>query len=297
MIIQRELNDLTDWKDFLGSENIIANLVYPILKQCNISVYSVKKIDLGTNAVFDLGNYILKIYAVNKNSNSKLDCIREVILSNLFMSSHYRVPAIIKTGYINDRYTIYYNVMEKFNDLVPVCNILSDPDSLNYTAFLQELHVLINCIHSLQVDPNIVSLYSKSIMGELSKCDEYVQYVNRYLINNHFKFGIVHGDLSETNIYFNNKGELIILDFEDWMFAPIIVEYPTVCFELLKTPYIINDFFTNIPKNNLIEMLIAGIILHHESARFLKLIASKTSNNTGLPEIEELRLFLSNWLF
>lgn len=297
MIIQRALNDLADWKDFLRSENIIINLVNPILKQCNISVCGVKKIDLGTNAVFDLGNYILKIYAVNENSNSKSDCIREVILSNLLRSSHYRVPAIIKTGYIDDRYAIYYNVMEKFNDLLPVCNILSNPNSLDYTAFLKELHALINCIHSLQVDSNIVSLYSKSIMGELSKNNEYVQYVNRYLINHYLEFGIVHGDLSETNIYFNNKGEIIILDFEDWMFAPFIVEYPTVCFELLKTPYIINDFFTNIPKNNLIEMLIAGILLHHESTRFLNLIASKTGNNTGLPGIKELRLFLSYWLF
>lgn len=133
-------------------------------------------------------------------------------------------------------------------------------------------------------------------MGESSKCNEYVQYVNRYLSNNHFEFGIVHGDLSETNIYFNKKGEIIILDFEDWMFAPFIVEYPTVCFELLKMPYIIKDFFSNTPKNTLIEMLIAGILLHHESTRFLKLIASKTGNSTGLPGIDELRLFLVNWL-
>lgn len=83
MIIQRTLNDLADWKDFLKSENIVENLVNLILEQCDISVNNVKKIDLGTNAVFDLGNYILKIYAVNENSNSKSDCIREIILSKL----------------------------------------------------------------------------------------------------------------------------------------------------------------------------------------------------------------------
>lgn len=296
MIIQRTLNDLADWKDFLKSENIVENLVNPILEQCNISVNSIKKIDLGTNAIFDLGNYILKIYAVNENSNSKSDCIREIILSKLLISSHYRVPTIVKTGCINDRYSIYYNVMEKLNDLIPVCNILSNPNSLNYIAFLKELHSLINCIHSLQIDLNIVNSYSKSIMGELSGRNEYVQYVNKYLTTNHFEFGIVHGDLSETNIYFNNKGEIIILDFEDWMYAPFIVEYPTICFELLKTPYIINDYFANIPKNNLIEMLIAGILLHHESTRFLKLIASKFCNTMGLLGIKELRSFLSDWL-
>lgn len=296
MIIQRTLNDLADWKEFIKSENIVENLVNPILEQCNISVNSIRKIDLGTNAVFDLGNYILKVYAVNENSNSKSDCIREIILSRLLMSSHYHVPTIVKTGCINDRYTIYYNVMEKFNDLVPVCNILSNPNSLNYIVFLKELHSLIKCIHSLQVDFNIAKLYSKSIMGELSKRNEYAQYVNRYLTNNHFEFGIVHGDLSETNIYSNSKGETIILDFEDWMYAPFIVEYPTICFELLKKPNIINDYFANIPKNDLIEMLIVGILLHHESTRFLKLIASKTGNAVELLGIKELRLFLSNWL-
>lgn len=296
MIIQRTLNNLADWKDFIKSENIVEDLVNLILEQCDISVNNVKKIDLGTNAVFDLGNYILKIYAVNENSNSKSDCIREIILSKLLISSHYHVPTIIKTGYIDDRYNIYYNVMEKFNDLVPVCNILANPNSLNYMEFLKKLHLLIKCINSLQVNLNIVNLYSKSIMGELSRNNEYVQYVNRYLTNNHFKFGIVHGDLSETNIYYNNKGEIIILDFEDWMYAPFIVEYPTICFELLKTPYIIHDYFANIPKSDLIEMLTAGILLHHESTRFLKLIASKTGNTMGLLGIKELRLFLSDWL-
>lgn len=296
MIINRVLNDLTDWKDFLKNDCIIVKLVNLILEQCNIPSYNVKKINLGTNAVFDLGNYILKIYAVNEKSSSKLDCIREVILSKLLMSSYYRVPTIIKTGYIEDRYTLYYNVMEKFNDLAPVSNVLSNVNSLDYAVFLKELHAIISCIHSLETDSNTIRLYSKSIMGELSKCDEYVKYVNNYLFNNNLEFGIVHGDLSETNIYFNKKGELVILDFEDWMYAPFIVEYPTICFELLKAPNIINDFFSNMPKNNLIEMLIAGILLHHESARFIKLIASKIGNNTELPKLEEIRLFLLNWL-
>ncbi len=155
MIINRVLNDLTDWKDFLRNDNIIVNLVDLILEQCNITKYDVKKINLGTNAVFDLGNYILKIYAVNEKSSSKLDCIREVILSKLLMSSYYCVPTIIKTGYIKDRYTIYYNVMEKFNDLVPVSNVLSNANSLDYAAFLKELHAIINCIHSLKTDSNV----------------------------------------------------------------------------------------------------------------------------------------------
>ena len=44
----------------------------------------------------------------------------------------------------------------------------------------------------------------------------------------------------------NEKNEIVILDFEDWMYAPSIVEYPTICFELLKEPQIISDFFENI---------------------------------------------------
>lgn len=296
MIIHRVLNDLADWKDFLKNDDSIIKIINSILDQCNIDIHSVKRIEFGTNAVFDLGNYILKIYAVNEKSSSELDCIREIILSKLLMPSYYRVPSIIKTGHIEDRYTIYYIIMEKFNCLVPVRNVLSDINSVDYTIFLKELHAIINYIHSLKVDSNIISLYSKPIMGELSKCNEYVQYVNNYLFNNRLEFGIVHGDLSETNIYFNKEGEIIILDFEDWMYAPFIAEYPTICFELLKTPNIINDFFSNIAKNNLIEMLIAGILLHHESTRFLKIIASKIGNNTEFPSLKEMQLFLSNWL-
>ena len=44
-----------------------------------------------------------------------------------------------------------------------------------------------------------------------------------------------------------------------------------------------------------IEMLIAAILLHRESIRFLKMISLQIDCNETLPSINEMRLFLLNW--
>lgn len=296
MIIPQKIDSLNDWKEFISKEKSITNLAKLIIKKSRISADKIERINIGTNAVFDLGKYILKIYAVNEKSHSAWkDCKREIILSNILQSSPYQVPAIVKTGYIHDRYIVHYNIIEKINGLVPVSEILCKTNSLGYTLFLKELHNIIHFFHSLNVNSNIARMYSKPIKKYPKEQIEYTEYLHKYLHKNHSNYGIVHGDLTEFNIYFNEKNEIVILDFEDWMYAPSIVEYPTICFELLKELQIISDFFENMSSSGAIEMLIAAILLHRESIRFLKMISLQIDCNETLPSINEMRLFLLNW--
>lgn len=296
MIISQKIDSLNDWKEFLSKEKSITNLAELIIKKNRISADKIERINIGTNAVFDLGKYILKIYAVNEKSyGAWKNCKRKIILSNMLQSSPYHVPAIVKTGHIHDRYIIYYNIIEKIDGLVSVSEILCKPDSLRYTLFLKELHNIVHFFHSLNINSDIARMYSKPIKKYPKEQIEYTEYLHKYLCKNHSNYGIVHGALTEFNIYFNEKNEIVILDFEDWMYAPFIVEYPTICFELLKQPQIISDFFGNMPSSDTVEMLIAAILLHRESIRFLKMISLQMDCNQTLPSINEMRLFLLNW--
>lgn len=129
MIIVNSIKNLNDWKLFLSNTNAIEYLAQYIVKQSGVSVSKIERINIGTNAVFDLGNFILKIYAVSEDSNPMLDCKREIILSNLLQSSPYHVPSIVKTGYINDRYTIYYNIIEKIEVSYSFADIINSKES------------------------------------------------------------------------------------------------------------------------------------------------------------------------
>lgn len=295
MIIVESIKNLNDWKLFLSNRDTIKYLAQRILKQSGFSVSKIERINIGTNAVFDLGNFILKIYAVSEDSNPMLDCKREVILSNILQSSPYHIPSIVKTGYINDRYTIYYNIIEKIEVLYSFADIINSNESSQRRLAIKELHSVIEYLHTLDIDIQIAKMYSKSAKSNIIEADEYARFLKSYTYQNKLNYGIVHSDLSESNMYYDSDGKIVILDFEDWMYAPSIVEYPTICIELLREPQVVNEFINRMPLSKVIETLIAAILLHHESERLLKLIALQKGSDK-LPSVHEMKTFLSKWL-
>lgn len=295
MIIVDSIKNLSDWKLFLSNTNAIEYLAQYIVKQSGVSVSKIERINIGTNAVFDLGNFILKIYAVSEDSNPMLDCKREIILSNLLQSSPYHVPSIVKTGYINDRYTIYYNFIEKIEVSYSFADIINSKESSQRRSAIKELHSVIEYLHVLDIDIQIAKMYSKSTKSNIIKADEYARFLKSYTNQNTLNYGIVHCDLSESNMYYDSDGKIVILDFEDWMYGPSIVEYPTICFELIRGPQIVKEFINGMPLSKVIETLIAAILLHHESERFLKQITLQKGSDK-LPSVNEIKTFLSKWL-
>lgn len=295
MIINDSIINLSEWGNFISNSFAIYKIAEEIVNKVHLKVKKISRINIGTNAIFDLGNHILKVYATSETSDPFMDCRREIILSNALRTSPYCVPEIIHTGYINDRYTIYFIIMKKIDGLYSFSNAISN-ESPWYATYLQELHRIIAYLHSLNLGKTTSTFFSKSIKNYDTEESEYADFLRKYITRNPFTFGIVHGDLSESNIYINKNGIITLLDFEDWMYAPIFVEYPSICFELLKSPKIIKDFFNDIPINNAIEMLIASVLLHHESERFLKIILLQMGNTKALPSICDLKLFFYRWL-
>lgn len=74
MIIQNDIKSRTDWKKFLLNLDALEKIVQFIIKSNNISTNKIKQINLGTNVIFDLGKYILKIYAVDEETNLYIIC-------------------------------------------------------------------------------------------------------------------------------------------------------------------------------------------------------------------------------
>lgn len=297
MIIQKQLITLDDWKDFISEQSAIDEIAKSILRECDILPRAFERINIGTNAVFDLGDTVLKIYASYEEAqHAWMDCRREITMLNMLKNAPFRVPSIIRTGYICDRYKMYYNILEKFNVLHPFFHDKYTLDISEYNTCIQELHKVIQVINNIPINTYIAQIYSKPLRNFNKDNDEYARYLKIYFRKNAFNLGVVHGDLSETNIYLDHERNTVVLDFEDWMYAPIIVEYPTICFELLKTPQNIQSFFNYTSLNKLIEMLIAGVLLHNESNRFLKNISLQMGKPDEFPTISDLYSFFTFYI-
>ena len=297
MIIQDKITSLVEWKRFVSEHFSITEIAKKVLSECNIGHSQFKRINIGTNAVFDLGNTILKIYATHEElPDAKMDYKRELLLSDALKGAPFRVPSIIEAGCIYDRYPIYYVLLQKMDGLHPFFDKQNISNVSEQRMRMNDLRNAVKYINTYPMAAHIATYYSKPLKKYSIENDEYMYYLQRYFKHSMYDMGIVHGDLSETNIYLDNEDNIVVLDFEDWMYAPIFVEYPTICFELLKTAQNIQVYFDKTSFIELVEMLMAGILLHNESTRFLKKISLKMGMPEKFPTIGELRSFLFEFI-
>lgn len=299
MIIKKRLKSAEDWKQFKNSEDIY-KLAEKIMSNIGITAHdTLLKINIGTNAIFEAGNNIIKIYAIAEDRyNPYLDWTREKILSSYLINADFVIPLIIYSSFINDRYCVFYNVFKKLYGLNSLGEVLQNISNPQHQWGMQKLHAVVDMFQLISFQDNVTRKYSKYKNKDKIYYEqpEYKIFLNNYLFEHSPKWGIVHSDLSDTNIYLVSDN-IAILDFEDWMYAPLIAEYSALCFDLLKTPASIREYFTHMSSNEICKMLIASILVHYNSMEYLEIIATQMEyNSMGIPSIKLLYNYLMRWL-
>lgn len=163
MIIRKRLKSAEDWKQFKNSEDIY-KLTEKIVKNIGIAKHNtLLRINIGTNAIFEVGNSIIKIYAIAEdNYNSYLDWTREKLLLSYLKNTNLVIPLIIYSGFIRDRYCVFYNVLEKLSGLNSLGDILQDTSNPRHQWGLQKLQSVIDKFQLISFQDNVARKYSKS---------------------------------------------------------------------------------------------------------------------------------------
>ena len=253
-LFTKEINNLDDWGDVFQSIPAFSPLIEHIFQKERLPLTKIENLTPGTNAVFRVGAYVIKIFAPVEEDGHKGDYGTnvDVELFGLRLANKHGVPAprLIAEGIVNDKYPFRYMIMEYINGklLEKIVNNLSYEDKVIIGQNVRKITDKLNipCENFTRID---VLEYAKSSKDWLyegfpeSLEAERQAYLADFHINENDKV-YCHGDFHVENILVDDKLNVYIVDFADAMYAPL--EYDLLyivsalfCFE---KPYMIGFF-------------------------------------------------------
>ncbi len=240
-LFTEQINSWNDWGNIFQSVSAFTPLIEQIFHKENLPMAAVEKLTPGTNAVFKVGAYVVKIFIPvsgggklwNYGTNVDVELFGMKWANTLGVPS----PKLIADGVIEDKYHFRYMIMEYiqgrlFNKI---------KDSLTYEQKVIIGRNVRNITDKLNIPcenftPIDVMAYAIENSGWIDEGfpepfrNELAAYLKDFRIEQKV---YCHGDLHGGNVIVDDNMNVFIVDFADAMYAP--PEYEQV--------YVINGFF------------------------------------------------------
>ena len=281
-----------NWLEAIKNTVEVNNLITYIFEKEKIRVSSLYPLTPSTNAVYRVGCYVIKVFAPEIiGYPAEEEFKREIyMLMNLELSG-IKAPRLYSKGIIEDKYVFYYLITEFITDSITASKFLINSKPHVTYDFLINLQLVIDKIHQIKADNNLTQLLSRKtacyLKGELEF--ERVKLVNNFLITKSpSKNVFVHTDLSGDNILINKNHEIIIIDFEDWMYSNEAIELPAIVFELLNNTVYVKELINVFNYCDIIEELFMGLLMHPSCQQYLRQICRDFNKLKSLTYVKEM---------
>jgi thiamine kinase-like enzyme len=291
-LFKKEINNWDDWVNVFQSIADFSSLIEYIFKKEKLPFDKIEKLTPGTNAVFKVGNYIIKIFAPNKSGiNQTLDLQTEIYATKRCNALGIFVPKLITEGIVEDKYYFAYIVTEYVNgkEFIYAVKTMTDIEKIKFGKKLCELTNIMNT--PCEQFNNIDVIHDKSRYKRWSKYSENFKNERLAYIKS-YNFGenlFVHGDLCGDNIIITTKGELAIIDFADAVLAPKIYEQVLIAMELFKlNSKLLHGYFGNYSKDEFINLCFNGILIHDFGGDIAKNYVDNISEVNNLDEFKNI---------
>jgi serine/threonine protein kinase len=293
-----ELTGFDSWARVFCSIESFEELTKYIFKKEGLSVQEgINNLTPGSNAVFKVDNYVIKIFAPKESSfDTEMDYHTELAVMNFAKQQGVAIPNIVAHGSVNDKYLFRYIIME-FIDGFDACDVLSNYSLIQKRKVVSQLKTILSKLNqpveNLITKQNLnVQIRRKERLNGLSKqlIEELENCANNQDLSNSV---IVHGDITGENVRVNHMGELKLIDFADCMVAPSYYELPPIIFELFRYDMeYVKAFIEDEDADIFLDKLILGLSLHMFCGNIIKDFLGRLDlpldSITGLDELRVL---------
>jgi tRNA A-37 threonylcarbamoyl transferase component Bud32 len=261
-----EINNWRDWGRVFQSIPSFSALVEFIFTKENLPFSEIKHLSPGTNAVFRLGNKVVKIFAPVESGVDPMPGFQtELFALKRADGLGISVPTLIAEGVVKDKYHFSYIITEYINGAAfsEAAKTMTDTEKTNLGGKLRALTDRMNT----PCDP----FNSIDIIKDKERSRRWDKYPQKFkdergdYIRSH-NFGervFVHGDLCGDNILLSPKGELSVIDFADAVLAPRSYEQSLVAVELFNfDTAFLRGYFGNYSRDELVELCFNGLLIH-----------------------------------
>jgi len=269
-LFAEHINNWEDWGRVFQSIPAFTPLINHIFLKENLPIAEIENLAPGSNAVFKVGRYVVKIFApqgMGEDYGTNVD----VELFGMKWANKRGVPSpkLIANGEVDDKYYFRYMIMEYIHGkmLGQVEGSLSYEDKVSIGKQMRSITDKLNtgCGNFTPVD---VMQYAIDFDGwdKFGFPKSFQEERLAYLANMHINEGskvYCHGDWNCDNILLDDKLNVYVIDFADAMHAPIEYEIVYIasalfCFE---KPYMVG-YFGDYNVEDILEMCMKWLPVH-----------------------------------
>ena len=253
------------WCQVFQSKSTFEPMIKTIFKNHDLDFTKIENLTPGTNAVFKVGEYVIKLYVpieiVNWHSNGFKEELEHLIHAS---SVGFMTPKLVAHGTHKDLYDFNFIVYRYIDgdDADKVIHNYSDSEKID---FVREVKMMLNK-YNVNYSGHVDNSYLKDRLLPMTRwqflndhCKEqYLQLLKSIELDNYY----VHGDITNDNTLVNNK-EVYVIDFADACIGPKYYEYPPLIISLFNLDKVmINEFIKGLDKDIFIDDFFKSLILH-----------------------------------
>lgn len=220
----------------------------------------------GTNAVFRVGGYVIKIYAPKESGiDSTTDIETEAFAAGHVGKLGIPVPECAVCGVLEDKYYFAYMIMKYIEgtEFTKAAPGFTEQEKISFGRRLRDITDQMNIPCATFNGIDVIR-----DQGRYRRWDKYADTFRAerlaYLAKNDFGEKVfVHGDLCGDNILITDAGGIYIIDFADAVQAPVLYEQALVASELFHfDKAYLQGYLGKYDEHMLTELCFQGLLIH-----------------------------------
>jgi serine/threonine protein kinase len=273
-LFNNDICDWTLWGRIFQSIEAFEMLIKHIFKKEKIDFDEIEQCKPGTNAVFKVGNYIIKIYAPEESGlNTDSDYYTEVFGMQRANAMNIPIPKLVAKGTVEDKYKFRYLIMEyiKGETLGDIENRLSSKEKV---IIGQKLRGITENMNKYCDTFNNIDIINRELNNKRwnifldSFNNERIEYLKKLVLKNQV---YVHGDLNPDNVLIHENGQVYIIDFADALLAPSEYELPAIICELFCfDKAFMKGYFGEQKTEDITEICLKGLLIHDFGSNIIR---------------------------
>jgi len=286
-----EINGWDSWGKLYQSIPAFEPLIKCIFAKEKLRFTKIEHCTPGTNAVFKVGDYVIKIFAPKESGiDSTTDFETESFAMYRAITLGVSVPKLVTSGYIQDNYRFSFMIMDYVNG--------TEINRLNKNLTLEEkitigqrLRLITDALNTPCRSFNGIDvIHDKDRQKRWGKYTEHFRNERLNYIHSH-DFGekvFVHGDMNGDNLLLTHDQKLFIIDFADAVLAPVVYEHALIACELFQfDKAFMTGYFGNYNIDEITELVFNGILIHDFGGDIIEQHVGHLSEFDSLSQLRE----------
>lgn len=291
MLFQEEINNIDTWAKVFQSIDSFKPMIQYLFDKHELPYSPIEHCIPGSNAVFKVGAYIVKIFApMEAQVGHDMDYFTEKYGITRALRMNLTAPNLVAFGELFDKYIFRYFVLEYIDGTaLSACHTLLSSEQKRWIGqqlrgFTDRLDRPCRRFNAHDLFNSPAEMRWKNFSTQFQT--ERKAYISTLSIEN---LVYVHGDLNRDNILIKSDGGICVIDYADGLQAPIEFEYAVlICDAFQFDSSYLQGFFGDFNKDNLIELCLRGLLIHDFGYNLILDCFGDVNEISSIPYLREL---------